>query len=230
MNALLDHTEEHSGDVVTFWFKPERRIHFSAGQYVELYLPHEPCDDRGTRRWFTISSSPNEADIAITVGFPPKASSFKQTLQALRPGVTVSLSDPLGDFVLPKDTTIPLVFIAAGTGSTPYASMVKWLQERDEARDVQLIYSTSSPDMFLFSELWKTYKPLQLVRMISHTDSTWDEHIGHLNIPMILETIGGTGDKLVYLAGPQSLIEPLHDQLLMHIPRSRILLDYFPGY
>jgi ferredoxin-NADP reductase len=230
MKALLDHIEEHGNEIVTFWFRPERKIRFSAGQYIELYLPHDNEDDRGTRRWFTISSSPNSEGFAITTGFPDTPSTYKQLLRTLKPGVSVAVSDPLGDFVLPKDSTLPLVFIAAGTGCTPYASMIKWLLERDEERDIQLIYTASRPDSFLFTELWKTYHPLQLTRMVSRASSEWHEHIGHLDVPLILKLIQGVGDKLIYLAGPQSLIEPLYDELLEQVPRQQVLLDYFPGY
>jgi ferredoxin-NADP reductase len=230
MRATLDHIEEHEGNIVSFWFKPERPINFIAGQYIELYLPHEAVDNRGTRRWFTISSSPSEQLVALTTGFPDGHSSFKKMLRTLPPGTDVSLSGPLGDFVLPKDRTIPLLFVAAGTGSTPYASMVKWLIERDEQRDIQLLYSASHPEAFLFPDLWKTYQPLRVTRIVSHPQAGWSERVGHLNLPILLDHAGAKKDSLIYLAGPQSLIEPLYDELLKHIPRYRILLDYFPGY
>jgi ferredoxin-NADP reductase len=230
MQAVLEHLEEQGGGIATFWFRPERPIKFIAGQYLELYLPHEPMDNRGSRRWFTISSSPSEPRVALTMRLPEQPSSFKQTLRTLRVGSTVTLSDPLGDFVLPKDRSIPLVFVAAGTGCTPYASMIKWLVERDEVRDIHLIYATSEPDAFLFHDVWQAYKPLRLSRMVSRAPDTWREHIGHLNTPRVLESLQAKQDSLLYLAGAQSLIEPLYIALLDHLPRSQILLDYFPGY
>jgi ferredoxin-NADP reductase len=230
MYAVLDHIEAHGGDIVSFWFRPERPIRFNAGQYIELYLPHEAVDSRGTRRWFTISSSPNEQLISLTTGFPKKPSSYKQTLRALRVGSEVVLSEPLGDFVLPKDRTVPLVFVAAGTGCTPYASMTKWLIKQHEERDIQLLYAASSPDAFLFTDLWSSYRPLRLTRMVSHASSAWHEHIGSLDSVIILQAIQDAADSMLYLAGPQSLIEPLYDELLKDVPRQQVLLDYFPGY
>lgn len=230
MQALLDHIEDLGGDVVTYWFRPEQRIDFIAGQYIELYVPHDSIDDRGARRWFTVSSSPNQEGIAFTTSFPEKPSSYKQALRKLLPGSTAMLSAPLGDFVLPKDRTLPLLFVAAGTGCTPYASMVRWLLEQNERRDIQLLYAAKSPGSFLFSRLWQAYAPLQMVRMVSQTSTQWHEHIGHLDVPFILKYAQSKQDSLIYLAGPQSLIEPLYDELLTHIPRYRVLLDYFPGY
>lgn len=229
MKAVLDHTEENGGNATTFWFRPERPIRFTAGQYIELYLPHD-ADSRGTRRWFTISSPPSSELAGLTVNFPEKPSTYKQALRKLPLGTVVSLGDPLGDFVLPKDPSIPLVFVAAGTGATPYASMVAWLTARDEERYIQFLYATSRPDTFLFTECWQRYKPLRMTRMVSQPQKSWTERVGHLDVPAVLEYAERSDDSLVYLAGPQSLIEPLYDELLGQLPRHRILLDYFPGY
>ncbi len=230
MNAVVDHIEDLGGGIDTYYFLPEQRISFIPGQYIELYLPHDNVDDRGTRRWFTVSSLPSDTLIALTTGFPDKPSSFKQRMSKLHQGDKVVLSAPLGDFVLPKDRSSPLVFVAAGTGCTPYASMIKWLIERDEERDIQLLYAATSPDAFLFSDVWQNYAPLKVTRMVSRTNSSWNERIGHLDIPFVLMHARETKDSLIYLAGPQSLIEPLYDELLSHVPRYRLLLDYFPGY
>ena len=230
MLAVFDHAEVAGGPAMTFWFRPERPIRFSAGQYIELYLPHDAPDERGTRRWFTISSSPNNTNISLTVNFPERPSTYKQALRALIPGTTVSLSDPLGDFVLPKDASIPLVFVAAGTGSTPYASMVQWLIEIQETRAIQLLYAASTTDAFLFTDLWSQYVPLRLTRLLSRPHPTWTEQIGRLDAHRIMRHAAQTPDSQIYLAGPQSLIEPLYDELAMQLPRHRLLLDYFPGY
>jgi ferredoxin-NADP reductase len=224
MNALLHHIETQGDNVVSFWLRPEHTIHFIAGQYIELYLPHDHMDSRGSRRWFTISSSPDDELIALTTGFPAKPSSFKQQLRVLPPGAQVIVSDPLGDFVLLKDRSVPLVFIAAGTGSTPYASMIKWLITHNETRQIELIYAASNPDAFLFNDLWEAYEPLHVTRMISSAHGAWHEHIGHLNATMVLKAIEHLTESAIYLAGPQSLIEPLYEELLAHVQRSRILL------
>ena len=50
----------------------------------------------------------------------------------------------MGDFVLPKDTTLPLVFVAGGIGVTPIRSMVKWLTDTDQKRTIHVIYAARS--------------------------------------------------------------------------------------
>jgi ferredoxin-NADP reductase len=231
VKAVFDHADHLSGRVVTFWFTPERKLRFEPGQFVEIRLPHTPTDDRGESREFSISSSPDEELVAITMNFAPEnGSTYKKAVKALKPGDEVLLAEPMGDFVLPKDTSIPLVFVAAGVGSSPYASMVIWLKSRNEKRNIHLIYSASQNSDFLYNALWESY-PMKVTRIITRPDKAWEGPTGRLTVDRLLDFIQPLQNKLVYLAGPQSLIEPLYNDLLAAgLPRSQLLLDYFSGY
>lgn len=230
MRATLEHTEIVAPNIVTYWFRPERPVRFDAGQFVELFLPHADADDRGQWREFSLSSSPHEELIGFTTNFFTPGSTFKKALKRLEYGTVVTMKEPMGDFVLPKDSTIPLVFVAAGLGSAPYASIVKWLIKRGEQRHIQLIYSVAYPTDFVFYDLWKAYD-LDFHPLVTRPDNTWKGHAGHLDVPHLLKLMGPLENKLIYLAGPQSFIEPFFNELLAAgIPRSQLLLDYFPGY
>ena len=230
MRAVLSHIEIVAPNTVTYWFQPERPMRFEAGQFVEIYLPHTPVDNRGEWREFSLSSSPHDEQIAITTNFYSPSSTYKQALKSLVIGTEVLMQDPMGDFVLPKDPTIPLVFVAAGLGSVPYVSMVKWLIHRNEERQIKLIHSVSTPEAFVFYDLWKQYN-LDFVPLVTQPDNTWKGHAGHLDVPRLLALMGPLENKLIYLAGPQSFIEPFYNELLAAgIPRNQLLLDYFPGY
>src|SRR5688572_27736052 len=158
MNVTFDHTEDVAHNIKTFWFRPERKVRYIAGQFTEIYLPHDDADDRGIRRWFTLSSSPTDDLVSITTKFAShRSSTFKQHLSDLKPGTPLKLADPMGDFVLPKDPGIPIVFVAGGMGITPMHSMVKWLEDTGEKRDVHLIYAVTEEDELAFVPLFKNY-------------------------------------------------------------------------
>src|SRR5674476_218591 len=136
MKAQLHHIDSETDNIKTFWFEPDKPFHFTAGQFSELYLPHDHPDERGEKRWFTISSSPHEKLVSITTKFAlERGSSFKQTLSQLKPDATVELAEAMGDFVLPVDQTRPLIFIAGGIGLTPFHSMLTWLTDTHEQRN-----------------------------------------------------------------------------------------------
>jgi len=230
MRAILTHIEEVTPRIFTYWFKPERRIRFDAGQFIEIFIPHSPVDNRGNWREFSLSSSPSDNQLSITTNFFEKGSTYKQALRGLQLGTEVTINEPMGDFVLPKDQTIPLVFIAAGLGTMPYISMVKWLMERHEHRSIQLIHSVSHTTDFFFNDIWRSYE-LDFVPIVTRPDATWTGQTGRLDATRLLALIGTIDNKLIYLAGPQSLIEPVFNDLLAaDIPRNQLLLDYYPGY
>src|SRR3989344_7668 len=145
MVFTLVRIHQENYNVTTFWFKPERPLAYTAGQFIEMYLPHDNPDERGIKHWFTLSSSPTEELVSITTKLAgAKSSSFKKTLFALRPGVEIKIVEPMGDFVLPKDIGIPLIFVAGGMGITPFRSIIKWLSDRNEKRDITLLYAASA--------------------------------------------------------------------------------------
>lgn len=231
MHIIFDHAEELQPGVSTFWFLPEPGLRYEPGQFMELYLPHSPADERGERREFSISSSPHESLIAITTNFDfEHGSTFKRELRRLKHGERVAVNEPMGDFVLPKDMSIPLVFVAAGIGSAPYVSIVKWLLANKQTRNIQLIYSASRPDGFLFMKEWHAYN-LEFIPIVTRPDEQWTGLTGRLDAQRIIELAGPLQDKLTYLAGPQSMIEPIFaDLLTTGLTRSEVLLDYFSGY
>lgn len=241
MRAKLHHVEKITPTARTFWFETEDLVRFEAGQYLELTVLHQNVDDRGAARWMSLANAPDDPLIAIATNFYPQPSSYKRALLALRPGDEVLLGEPFGDFVLPKDPSMPLAFVVGGIGIAPVRSIIKSLVDRGERRNIQLIYSASSPDEFAFAELFEAY-PLDFMPITTQS-KTADadgrvadsknpgEQTGRLNAAQTLAKIGGTAGKLIYLSGPQSLIEPLYNELLKAgVPRAQLVLDYFPGY
>jgi len=220
MKARLDHTEDVAKNIKTFWFKPEQPVNYEAGQFTQIILPHGNTDKRGDKRWFTVSSSPTEPLLSITTKHAiDHVSSFKQTLFGLKPGTEVNLADPMGDFVLPKDKAIPLVFVAAGIGVTPMRSMVKYLTDSNEKRNIHLIYAAKSQEEVAFQSLFENYGvKLNII-------------IGKLEADMIAKLAGPSAGKTFYLSGPEPLVEALNKDLPnFGIDPNQIITDYFPGY
>ena len=126
-------------DSIDFIFQPETKLSYLPGQYMEWTLPHTGTDSRGNRRYFTLASSPTEPDLRLGVKFNSPGSSYKNALLKLEPETPIVAGRVSGDFVLPKDTNKKLVLIAGGIGVTPYRSMVKYLLDREEMRDIIIL-------------------------------------------------------------------------------------------
>lgn len=217
MLATLQRVEDVTASTKTFWFKPAGRFRYVAGEFTELYLPHEVADTRGDKRWFSLSSSPTQPLVSITSKFAPtNGSSFKQALLSLRPGQTVQLAEPMGDFVLPKDTTIPIVFIAWGVGITPVYSIAQWVQATQDERVMTIIHQARGMTDMPFRAYFETC-------YAASYRATTDAILPHLPAP--------TPATLYYLAGAEDKAKALKQQLEgLGIASGSIVTDYFPGY
>lgn len=224
-------TEDIAGNIITFWFEPERPVDYIAGQYVEMTLPHPHPDERGIKHWFTLSSSPTDAPlISITTKFPPKDSSFKMALRALKVGASVDISAPMGDFVLPKDPQIPLVFVAGGIGITPFHSIIKLLHATKQERDITFLYSVGIEHEMVFQKLFEHYGMKRII-VVSKPEGGWDGETGQLTGKRILELAKPAEDALIYISGPEPMVESFQADLeKLGIEKSRLVGDFFPGY
>jgi ferredoxin-NADP reductase len=231
MYATLELIEDTAHHIQTFWFKPEKPFSYIAGQFTELYLPHDNADNRGQKRWFTISSSPTDELFSITTKFAQgQSSTFKDLLRHTPLGTRLQFAEPMGDFVLPKDKRIPLVFVAGGIGITPVHSMVKYLADTHEQRTITLLYDVHNQDEMAFTTLFKDY-PLQFIPVISNRPDGWAGEAGRVASSHILKAVGQSQTSLIYLSGPEIMVETLNDELQKSgVQKHRLITDFFHGY
>lgn len=230
MHATFDHSHDESSTITTFWFKPEKPVQFTPGQYLELTLPHVQVDERGTTRMFTVSSAPSDDMLSITTKFSDPSSSFKAVLRALESGTTVAIVPPTGDFVLPADPTTPLVFVAGGMGVTPFHSIFKWLHDNEEQRPIKFIYAVKTEDDIIFQDSFDA-AGIHATIVVTEPSDAWGGERGHLTADHILKLTEPDDRTLIYLAGPEPMIKDLSRDLhTANIPKSRIVTDHFPNY
>lgn len=231
MKVTFVSKEEIAENIISFYFKPDRSVHYTAGQFIELYLPHQNPDNRGTKRWFTLSSSPHDELLTITTNFSPEqGSSFKQTLRLLEPGAELIMASPMGDFVMPKDPSIPLMFVAGGIGCTPFRSILADLQYTKEKRDITLFYAAQKLEKVAFRELFATLGDKFKI-ILTNPSSSWSSPTGHLSGKSIVELAKPSQAHYIYVSGPEPMVETLYKELQDEgIDKKHIIGDYFPGY
>lgn len=231
MKARLHHVDQLAKHVRTFWWEPDQPFNYTAGQFTELTLKHPHPDDRGIRRWFTISSSPTDELISITTKHAPEnGSTFKEALFNLEPGAEVDVAEAMGDFVLPKLIQTPLIFVAGGIGITPMHSMLKWLGDTKEERPIKLLYAVATEEEILFQDTFEAANQHATI-VVEKPTSAWGGERGRLNAEMVLGLEKPSDDTLIYLSGPEPLIEALTGSLQHHgIKKSQLVTDFFPGY
>lgn len=234
---VLKEKRKIAADMYDFVFSSDRKFSFVPGQYMEWTLGHRGIDSRGNRRFFTIASSPTEDGVHLGVKFYPESSSFKRKLLSLKYGSIVVASSRGGDFTLPKDGKRKLIFIAGGIGITPFRSMIKYLIDRGEKRDITLFYSNKKMDDIAYAEIFNDARnKIGLRTIYTLTDleavlPNWPGRRGVVDAKMIQNYAPLYRESIFYISGPHGMVTAFEKTLkLMGVPRSQIKKDYFPGF
>lgn len=220
-------------DTYHFTFSSPRPLRFVPGQYLEWTLPHSNADVRGTRRYFTIASSPSEKLIGLGVKIGEKSSSFKKSLLALKPGEHITVSHLSGDFTLPKNINQSLVFIAGGIGITPFRSMVSWMCDQKERRTCTLFYAAATPGDLAYRDLFQEAEKiidLKTVYVTKDAPADWKGATGSITLELLQREVPEYKKCRFYLSGPGAMVDAYKALLRSAgIPKRNITTDYFPG-
>ena len=215
-------------------FRPQRAVRFKAGQYMELSIPHAGADVRGLRRIFSIASAPVETDIIrIGLNTAERSSSLKTALLALEPGEIITATSVGGDFLLPKDATRPLLFVAGGIGVTPFMSHLEQLKGTGDGRDVVVLYSASSPDELAYADRLKSFgHPVYIVSPSSPKPlpKGWTYlGAGPLTAALVSEQIPDVRSRASFVSGPPAFVHAVR-ALLRAAQVHSVKTDFFSGY
>lgn len=216
--------EEVARDTWAFYFESMGSFKFIPGQFMEWIYLHPKVDLRGFRRYFTISSSPTEKYVVITMRYFGRSSSFKRAFFNIRPGERVTALGPLGEFVLPKEREVPLCFVAGGVGITPFRSMVGYLLDKDEKRDIVLLYSNHVKEEVAFKEIFDKVGRVGVrsIYVMTGKDGYIDEEMIRMRVPDYER-------RVFYVSGPQPMVEAF-EKMLSRMKIKKIKTDFFPGY
>ncbi len=226
-----------SGDTEEFVFRQEHPVRFRPGQYLEWTLPHDHPDDRGDRRFFTISSPPGDDALAIGVEFKTRSSTFKKRLKDLKPGERIAAGHLAGDFVMPGDPEQKLAFVAGGIGVTPFVSMIRDLLQRGEKRDIVVLvtnrYETGAAYLDVFEQARAELGVRTILTLTGPAETIpagWTGRTGRIDETLLREEIPDYEERVFYICGSQRLVSGIKGALArLGVERGSVRSDYFPG-
>jgi ferredoxin-NADP reductase len=220
-------------NTLAMWFdKTGSGFEFEPGQYAKITLL-EPIysDSDGNSRLFSISTSPTKDFLMFTTRALDNA--FNKNIMEMPLGAKVSISEPGGNTVLHKDSSVPAVFLIGGIGITPARCMVEYIVESKLPYKAYLFYSNPNAKSMAFFddfENWARVHPaFKFIPTIDDTsDKDWKYNLGYINKELILKNIPDINKPIYYIVGPLAMVDAMEALLLdLGISKEKIKLERF---
>ena len=204
---------------------------FEAGQYINLFTE---IDGVRTSRPYSISSSPKQrAYYEITVARAQNGFVSDYLLDHVSVGDEFSANGPAGVFryqsVFHKKHS---VFLAGGSGITPFMSMLREILDARLDRRVTLIYGCRCAETALFHEELSAYaaryENFSYHLVVSDTTDCWNGETGFIDAKLIKKLVPNLDEATYYVCGPQVMNDFCKKELLsLSIPEKRIRREMF---
>lgn len=226
-----------TADTATFYLAEVagKKINYTAGQFITLVFTHH---DEEIRRSYSLSSSPDEELLAITVKRIANGEISRFMLTKVKPGDIISIVEPAGRFTIP-DFTDPkdIILFAAGSGVVPIFSQLKYIFNREGNSRVTLIYSSQDKASILFEselDLLQAKYPARL--KIIHLLSSEGNRLNNIIVEQLVKqnVYYGLESAAFYLCGPFAYMRMIRLTLLYmglennHIRKENFVLDTVP--
>jgi len=137
-------------DTATYFLREVsgKKIAYQAGQFITLVFDHH---NEELRRSYSISSSPDEDLLAITIKRVPNGELSRFLLTHAKVDDIWQAVEPAGRFLTFEiEEKKDIFFFAAGSGITPIFSQIKYILNRDGQSNLTLIYSNRNAASILF--------------------------------------------------------------------------------
>jgi len=191
-------------DTATFYLSEisGKKILYKAGQFITLVFGHHHEE---IRRSYSLSSSPDEKLLSITVKRIPNGEISRFMLTKVKPGDVLHAEAPAGRFTLTDSVAGKTIFLfAAGSGIVPVFSQLKHALNGKNENKFVLIYSNKDSNSVLFDNELKELagKSEGALTIINLLSSEADRLTNYRVEQLVKRYAGNPPDTEFYLCGP----------------------------
>ena len=203
---------------------------FEAGQFINIFTE---ISGVCTSRPYSISSSPRQrAYYEITVAKISDGFVSDYMLNDVKVGDEFEATSPSGCFHYnPVFHSKTSVFLAGGSGITPFKSMVSEILDAGLDREVYLLYGVRNVEVALYNDLFENYAKKHNnfhYYLVVSNDENYKGEKGFINEQLIRKLIPDVNAVTYYICGPKVMNEFCENELLnMNIPIKKIRREMF---
>ena len=211
---------------VSYRFKIEHGLNFTAGQYMIVDLGNELIHP------LSLSNSPEQTEF-IEFTKRMTGSPFCRRLESLQKGDTIKVKGPLGHFRLtePHET---IVMLAGGIGITPLMSILSSLEKtKKNIGKIILVYGNLNKEDIVFRNELENLKlqDYRLVHVLSDTTGMENVDQGYITADIIAREAPNRDGALFMISGPPVMVEAMEKALAsINVTQDQIRTDIFFGY
>jgi len=204
---------------------------FRAGQYIGLTVE---INGIRTSRPFSLVSSPNQLAY-YELGVKRKEGGFVSNylLDKIKVGDILEATEPLGELYYNrvfhgKD----LVFIAGGSGITPFISLLRDISQRNLDLKVWLLYGCVSEEDMLFKDeledLVNRRSNIRVQYILSEPGPNWVGACGFITKDKILDQIKSIESKFFYIVGNRAMYSFIKEQMKeLEVPPHKVIYESY---
>lgn len=208
---------DETSDVKTFTLEKPNDFKFIPGQFCMVGFINVDSIDK---KPFTLASAPNSNYLQFTI---KKIGEFTSKLFELKKGDELLIDGPFGESLNFDESIKKIVYIAGGSGVTPFIAHIRHIVQNNLKQDVYLFFSNKTKkDIIYYEELNNTAKEHKNVHIIFTVSDENDKTInfseerfelGRINSNLISKYIPTPKEYTYYLCGPPLMVSSICKQL-----------------
>ncbi len=176
-----------------------------AGQFVRV---RQEINGRRVERVYSLSSRPGAGRIAFTVKRQPGGVMSNHLHETVQVGDVLTISQAMGEFVLPNLLPEKILLLSGGSGITPVMAMLRDLQMRQYQGDLVFVHVCRTPnDALFFQTLRAMAAQWAALRLVFHFDETQ----GLFSPQTLQSVVPDVAQRSTWLCGPAGLMDAVHE-------------------
>ncbi|PWR17952.1 NADH:ubiquinone reductase (Na(+)-transporting) subunit F [Zavarzinia compransoris] len=196
-------------DIIGIWLDPgAAAFDFQAGQYVQLKIPGVDGE-----RAFSLANPPGSRHLELHIRQVPGGKGTTYLHQSLKVGDRLALSGPYGRFYVRESSSLPMIFIAGGSGLSSPKSMIEDLLARGFDQKITLLHGVRQRQDLYYDDLFRALEAAHgnfaYVPVLSDPQpgDDWDGETGFVHEAAVRRFDGGFRGHKAYLCGPPPMID-----------------------
>ncbi len=203
--AKIKHKRWLTHDVIQFTIERPEDFSYSAGQAIEATLNDPKFKDDWAP--FTLTSLNRDEDLQFTIKIYSDHNGMTLALSKLNEGESFVITDPWDSFI----NKGPGVFIAGGTGVTPFIALLRQMKVDGNVDGSTLLFSNKTEkDIFLYEE-FKSILGENFINVLTREEKKPYLH-GRIDKEFLKKHISDFNQPF-YLCGPDNFAEDIKGNL-----------------